>query len=236
MMMMRILPATDREKFQALVAALAVLIAVLVAFLWASHGGTTTSFVKLPLAYKLTQKRAVLLTTLQMNGSVPLMMSDVVDDSSSSSQHYEPPRLVDVIESMRHDAHREQLDGLCAMNYNLPLSVCYLPRFGGERDVLMFNLRMIGFSADALMGDEYSLLCDRGKTPYGAERFQFVWIEFYDRDAGRNFLRVEGHLGRVIQHLAWLNLGTTVCDGMSMQRQADILYELTRFHRRADEQ
>ena len=224
-------PHTDREKLHVALSLFAGVAALLCVALWRPLlGGEHELYTKLPLAYKLTQKRAINLTPLQMNGSEPLMLSDA-DGGDGGAVRYVPPRLVDIVNSMKHDAHTEGLSGVCAMNYNLPVSACFMPWYGRERDVVMFNLKMIGFSSENYMGDEWSLLCDRGNTAYGAERFKWVWIEFWDMSAERNILKVDGNLGRVIQQMAWLNQGVTVCDNWSLQRQADVLFDVSRFQR-----
>ena len=164
-------PSTDRQKFHCTLALAVCVVAVLAAFAWQTLAGDRIPFTKLPLAYKMTQKRAIHLSPLQMNGSEPLMYTDS-DIGDGGATRYVPPRLADILGSMKHDARAEDMPGICAMNYNLPISACYMPYYGRERDVVMFNLKMIGFSSDSTTGDEFSLLCDRGKTAHGAERFK----------------------------------------------------------------
>lgn len=221
---------TDRQKFHLVLIALVGLVAVLIGFLrgwsYSDH-----AHVKLRLSYKLTQARAIDLSPAQINGTVPLM---VLDGAAGDGAYYAPPTLGDLLYSMQHDARQSGLDGVCAMNYNQPVSVCYMPQLGRERDVVMYNLRMIGFSAGKYMGDEYSLLCDEGRTAHGVERFRSVWIEYNDASGERNMLYIGGRMGRVVQHMAWLNRGVTVCDEMSLQKQADIMYELTLFESAAN--
>lgn len=219
-------PKTDREKFHVTLAVFVCALSMFGFLAWRMMWRDQIEFTKLPLAYKLTQKRATSLTPLQMSGSEPLMYTDA--DNTEMDQ-FVPPRLIDILGSMKQDAHAYNFSGICAMHYNIPVSICYMPRYGREKDVVMFNLVMIGFSVNKTISNEYSMLCSRGQTPYGAERFKWVWIEFWDINGERGVLKVDGMMGRVIQHMAWLNKGVLVCDEWSLQAQADVLFELTNF-------
>lgn len=208
----------SQRKFHILVAVVAFAVALL-AISWIR---TPRPFRLLRLATKLTQDRAIQLTIYQMNGTDPLQTIDENEDAVGA--RYEAPTIHDIIMSMKYHAKKQEFDGICAMNYNVPVSVCYMPKLGNEQDLVMFNLKMFGFSENTTISTEYSLLCDRGETGYGHERFAFAWFEWYDENYERNFLKVYGRLSRVMQSMSWLNLGVTVCDQWSAQQQVQQLY------------
>ena len=221
---------TTAQKDTALKAALVVLVAVLVYLLASSGslsfgGARAKSFHKLPLAYKLTQKKAIDLSVAQMNGTEPLQRLEI-DTGLPVAEQFEPPTLSDIVLSMQEDCTTRRYDGVCAMNYNIPVSVCFMPALGSERHLVMYNLKMAGYSRNVTQADETSLLCDKGQTNYGYERFKFVWIEFWDQNLDYHYMKMGGRMGRVVQHLAWLNRGVTVCDPMSAQQQANVLFQV----------
>lgn len=226
------LPLSPQAKDTALKATLVLLVGILVFVLTSSGalsfgGGNTRakSFHKLPLAYKLTQKKAIELTVPQMNGTDALQRLEL-DTGLPVAERFEPPTLSDIVLSMQEDCETRRYDGVCAMNYNIPVSVCFMPALGSERNLVMYNLKMSGYSRNVTQADETSLLCDRGETKYGYERFKFVWIEFWDQHLDYHYIKLGGRMGRVVQHLAWLNRGVTVCDPMSAQQQANVLFQV----------
>lgn len=221
------LPAlTPSQKNGALVALIVALVAVLIFTLMQPR----QSFHKLPLSYELTMDKAMDLTLEQMNGTQPLQRLEL-NAGRATTEQFVPPTLRDIVLSMKEDAKHYKFDGICAMNYNIPVSVCMLPVFGSERNLVMYNLRMMGYSKNSSNAGETSLLCDRGRTKYGCDRFKFVWIEFWDEDLEFQFIKVADRMTRVVQHMAWLNQGYTVCDKLSAQKQADILFTVTSEYR-----
>lgn len=215
---------SERQKNYLLAGLLVVLVAVLAALL-VSREPPRPTFRKLPLAYKLTQKRAIQLTRDQMNGTQPLQELEL-DIGQQLPLQFEPPTLRDIVLSMQEDATTRHFDGVCAMNYNIPVSVCFMPVLGSERNLVMYNLNTTGHSKGVTQAEETSMLCDQGLTKYGYERFKFVWVEFVDQNLEHHFLKLEGRMTRVVQHMAWLNRGVTVCDPLSAQQQADILFQV----------
>lgn len=187
-----------------------------------------TSFRKLPMAYQLTQTRAVLLNKNQINGTQPLAR---LDDDMSTNLKYEPPTLRDIVLSMAEDYEAsvkegDPYTGLSAMHYNVPVSVCYIPKMGGEHGVLMFNLDIIGYGADWGEADEWSNFCQRGQVAYGVTRFVGVWIEYHDIYGRRVFLWQEGAIGRTLQQLYWLHRGVLICSEWTLQKQADAIFQI----------
>ena len=203
------------------------LIALVGVLAWMAMQPTTPPFRKLLMASRLTQKRAIDLSFSQMKGIEPLQEPEL-EIGDKHGRVFEPPNLRDIIESMKEDYRKHKYDGICAMNYNVPVSVCYLPVLGSERDLVLFNLKICGYSQNTTVAGERSILCDEGKTLFGCDRFNFVWVEFWDGNLEYQYLKVPGRMGRVMQNLAWLNRGVTICDPLSSQEQANILFDAIR--------
>lgn len=221
----------ERNRTTLLSAVAALLLCILVAMV--ARGGIwqrerVTSFRKLPMAYELTQGKAVLLNRYQINGTQPLAR---VDDNMATDVKYEPPTLRDIVLSMAEDYERSVREdaaftGLSAMHYNVPVSVCYIPQMGSESGVLMFNLDIVGYTPDYGEAQEWSNFCQRGQQPYGVTRFLGVWVEYTDAAGRRVLFWAEDMLGRTLQHLYWLNRGVLPCSQWSPQKQADALYQI----------
>lgn len=220
---------TPPQKNSALVALLVAMVAILI-FVLVQPRRSHESFRKLPLSYELTKAKAIELTLDQMNGTQPLQRLEL-NAGRTMTEQFEPPTLRDIVLSMKEDANRYNFDGICAMNYNIAVSVCLMPVLGSERNLVMYNLRMVGYSKNSTNADETSLLCDRGKTAYGCDRFKQVWIEFWDQNLEYQFLKLTDRMTRAVQHMAWLNQGYTVCDKLSAQKQADILFAVMNEYR-----
>lgn len=216
----------DRKFYCILLASAAVVLFIAVKM----QSSTQIVFNKQLLTYKLTQVRAIELTIDQMNGTEPLMRRDR-DSYIRDGPQTESPELKDIVLSMKYDAKKYGYDGICAMNYNIPVSACFVPRLGNEHDVVLYNLNMVGFSKDTTISGERSLLCDRGEVEYGVSYFDYAWIEFYDETLKLNYVKVYGKMGRTLQSMAWLNKGVTVCSEMSAQKQADILFQVAGYDR-----
>lgn len=220
--------AMDNRKFYCVV----LMCSAIVLLIALKYSSTTTHVVfnKQPLTYKLTQVRAIELTIDQMNGTESLMKRDR-DSYIRDGPQIESPELRDIILSMKYDAVKYGYNGICAMHYNIPVSVCFVPRLGNEHDVVLYNLNMVGFSKDTTISGERSSLCDQGEIEYGVSYFDYAWVEFYDENLKLNYLKVYGKFGRVIQSMAWLNKGVTACSQMSAQKQADVLFQVAGYDR-----
>lgn len=212
-----------RPSTAALVGALIALLGV---GIWMFFADSGPAFRKLQLASVLTQKKAIELTGAQIRGEAPLRESELTLRRNRQLRDSDDYTIKDVILSMKEDCATLDLDSVCAMDYNVPISVCYVPYFGVEKDFVMYNLRMSGFSQNTSQSEERSHFCDGGRTWYGCERFDFVWVEFFDADFAYQYLRVRGDMGRIFQHLAWLNQGVTICDSSSAQHQANVLFRV----------
>ncbi len=219
----------------ALISTLAVLAALITYLAMARGGGTHTqlmSFRRQTMHYELTQNKAVRLNRDQIAERQPLVR---MDTEMAVNVKYEPPMLRDIVLSMAQD-YQESLDkdepygGLCAMHYNLPVSVCYIPQIGNESGVLMFNLEIVGYAPDYGEGQEWSNFCQRGQQAYGVTRFVGVWIEYYDDRGRRVLFWAEEQLGRIVQHLYWLNRGVLPCSLWSPQKQADALFQIKSYN------
>lgn len=225
---------------QAITIAVAVLAIAGSGYMW-MRGPSVVSFRKLPLAYELTNRKAYRLTMAQMNGSEPLQRREE-ENGMPLPAGFELPTLRDIILSMQEDARTRQLDGVCAMNYNIPVPVCYMPALYHERNLTLFNLKIVGFSevdispfdGQNVVGRETSLLCNRGQSEYGVVRYKFVWVEFWDQLYRYHYLPVHGRMTRVVQHLAWLNEGYTICDPLSnsVDAMSEMLVMLINEHMR----
>lgn len=226
----------DVSLGQAITIAVALLAVAGAGYLWA-RGPSVVSFRKLPLAYELTNRRAYRLTRAQMNGSEPLQRREE-ENGMPLPAEFELPTLRDIILSMQEDARTRKLDGICAMNYNIPVPVCYMPALYDERNLTLFNLKIVGFSEVAddrnVVGRETSMLCNRGESEYGVPRYKFVWVEFWDQLYRYHYLPVHGRMSRVVQHLAWLNEGYTICDPLSnsVDAMSEMLVMLINEHMR----
>jgi len=205
-------------------AAVAVSLLLGVFVIWRPETHAAPSFRKLPLAYKLTQTKAGMLTLRQITGADPLIMTD--NDMHHQQYTHEPPTLRDVKLSMAEDAKRFNFTGICAMNFNLPLNMCYMPRLGNETDIYMFNMRITGWSKGWRIANETSMLCDQGRQAYGPQRFDWIWLDYTNEWGGGGLLWRNGTIGRALQHMYWLNRGATVCNIQSIERQGHLLAEL----------
>lgn len=226
----------QRANRATLAAVFAALLALLFGVAMFYGGGGGGDYHKLKLAYKLTQKEAVSLSVGQMRGDVSLMreqqsFADEDEEGGTRAKKFVSITTDDLLRNMKRDVAKHDLDGICAMNYNIPVSMCYMPRLGAERDLVLYNLRMIGFSNDTHVARQYDFFCDHGGTEYGHDRFDEVWFEWYNTRGKLVWMCVSQHYAIVMQSLAWLNQGVLVCDRWSKQRQADAIFDMINYRR-----
>ena len=108
-------------------------------------------------------------------GCVPILSQRLVDASSNNNSSSSKDLLSVLLKSMEREMRT--YDGVCAMDFGIPLCLCMAPMPDEEQPLLLANMNVTGHSQELYMRQERW----RDREQPRAHRYERVLVEFYNQ-------------------------------------------------------